>query len=149
MKECREALGPEWPSEIYRREVLTGRTRRFEFAVITRPSAIRIVHSLLGVELKLGRTRVTVPDLQTARYLQVFARLGVTEVAVPYDITRIAGLADRLESAFQRIGLLAAGDQHPPRTSSGESLCRRIRRVLRLELNRLSDTGTETKRRFK
>ncbi|MDQ5838222.1 MAG: hypothetical protein M3379_15700, partial [Acidobacteriota bacterium] len=36
-----------------------------------------------------------------------FARAGVAEVAVPYDITKISRLADDLESAWQRMLLLA------------------------------------------
>jgi hypothetical protein len=45
--------------------------------------------------------------LATARYLAVFARAGVGNVAVPYDITKISHLADELESAWQRMLLLA------------------------------------------
>jgi hypothetical protein len=61
---------------------------------------------LLGVELKVGRKRLSCPDLATARYLAVFARLGVAAVAVPYDITRTSPLADELESSWQRMLLL-------------------------------------------
>jgi hypothetical protein len=46
------------------------------------------------------------PDLATARYLSVFARLGVKDVAVPYDITKISVLADELESSWYRMRLL-------------------------------------------
>jgi len=53
------------------------------------------------------RRRLSCPDFATARYLSVFARAGVTQVAVPYDITKISRLADDLESAWQRTLLLA------------------------------------------
>jgi hypothetical protein len=66
-----------------------------------------VQHTLLGIELKVGRRRVSCPDFATARYLSVFARAGVSEVAVPYDITKISRLADELESAWQRTLLLA------------------------------------------
>ena len=45
--------------------------------------------------------------LATARYLAVFARLGLEAVAVPYDITQISRLADDLESAWFRMLTLA------------------------------------------
>jgi hypothetical protein len=61
---------------------------------------------LLGVELKVRNKRLSCPDLSTARYLQVFARLGCQEIAVPYDITKISHVADVLESSWQRILLL-------------------------------------------
>jgi hypothetical protein len=66
-----------------------------------------IQHTLLGVELKLGRKRLLCPDLATARYLSVFARIGCQDVAVPYDITKISHLADELESSWYRMLLLA------------------------------------------
>src|SRR5262249_31050612 len=68
---------------------------------------VEVLHTLLGVELKIGRRRLLCPDLATARYLQVFARLGVSVVAVPYDITQVSRAADELESAFHRTFLLA------------------------------------------
>jgi hypothetical protein len=61
---------------------------------------------LLGVELKIGRRRLLCPDLATARYLSVFARIGVSDVAVPYDITKISQIADELESSWYRMLLL-------------------------------------------
>ena len=79
-------------------------------------SKTEIQHTLLGVELKVGNKRLSCPDLSTARYLQVFARLGCAEIAVPYDITKISHRADELESAWQRTLLLfeeAAGDKTP------------------------------------
>jgi hypothetical protein len=68
---------------------------------------VEIQHTLLGVELKLGRRRLLCPDLATARYLAVFARAGCAAVAVPYDITRISHLADELDSSWHRMLLMA------------------------------------------
>ena len=65
-----------------------------------------ILHTLLGIELKVGRRRFACPDLPTARYLRVFARLGCREFAVPYDITKISTIADELETSWQRALLL-------------------------------------------
>jgi hypothetical protein len=58
------------------------------------------------VELKIGRKRLLCPDLATARYLSVYARLGCTDIAVPYDITKISHIADELESSWYRMLLL-------------------------------------------
>jgi hypothetical protein len=64
------------------------------------------MHTLFGIELLVGKRRLICPDLATARYLSVFARLGCQQVAVPYDITRISRIADQLESAWHQMMLL-------------------------------------------
>lgn len=92
---------------IYRDRVRSQRTRRFELGAVKGGAAVEILHTLLGIELKIGRRRLLCPDLATARYLRVFAWLGVAEVAVPYDITQISRIADELESAWHRTLLLA------------------------------------------
>jgi hypothetical protein len=43
------------------------------------------------------------PDLATARYLAVFARIGCRAVAIPYDITKVSLVADELESSWHRM----------------------------------------------
>ena len=104
----RAELGEEWLPALYRERVKTLRTRAYRLpAASSNPSDVEVQHTLLGVELKIGRRRVSCPDLATARYLAVFARAGCTEVAVPYDITKISRLADELERAWQRALLLA------------------------------------------
>ena len=87
--------------------VLSMRTRSHALPDATRGGSVEVQHTLLGIELKAGRRRMLCPDLATARYLLVFARAGVKEVAVPYDITKISRLADELESSWQRMLLLA------------------------------------------
>jgi hypothetical protein len=69
--------------------------------------AVEIHHTLLGIELKAGRRRMLCPDLATARYLSVFARLGCENVAIPYDITKISLVADELESSWHRMLLIS------------------------------------------
>ncbi len=66
-----------------------------------------IQHTLLGIELKVGRKRMLCPDLATARYLAVFARAGCKAIAIPYDITKTSRLADELESSWHRMLVLA------------------------------------------
>lgn len=105
-----DRLGDNTLAAIYRDRIRTERTRRYELPArpLTGPPVrIEIMHTLLGIELKIGRRRLVCPDLSTARYLSVFARMGVGAIAVPYDITRIARLADDLESAWFRMHMIA------------------------------------------
>jgi hypothetical protein len=101
-----EQLGETWLPRIYRDRILKLRTRSYHFESAPRSAHVVIQHTLLGVELKIGRRRLLCPDLATARYLSVFARLGCEDVAVPYDITKISHLADELESSWYRMLLL-------------------------------------------
>lgn len=103
-------LGKEWIPTIYRERIRTQRTRAFEISVPSKENRVDIVHTLLGIQLKTRGKLIACPDLSTARYLRVFARIGCSDVAVPYDITRISSLADELESAWQR-SLLILGEK--------------------------------------
>ena len=111
--QIRSLLKESWLAEIYR-GVLTIRTRAYHFGVLPRGARVEVQHTLLGVELKVGRRRFLCPDLATARYLAVFARAGCTDVAIPYDITQLSRIADELESAWHRMLLLI--DHHVPAT---------------------------------
>ena len=104
-QKIRGRLGDWWIPAIYRR-VMERRTRAFHFEKANSRAKVTIQHTLLGVELKLGSRRILCPDLATARYLSVFARLGCNAVAVPYDITKISQIADELESSWYRMLLL-------------------------------------------
>jgi len=112
----REKLGDEWLPAIYRDRVRTQRTRAYHLNISPKEHRAEIQHTLLGIELKIGNKRFSCPDLSTARYLQVFARIGCEDVAVPYDITKISTLADELEIAWHKTVLLfedAANDKIP------------------------------------
>jgi hypothetical protein len=125
LAQIENALGDSWLPHIYRRTLKT-RTRSYEFPPLPKTRAPQIHHTLLGIELKIGRRRMLCPDLATARYLAVFARAGVDAVAVPYDITKISLLADELESSWHRMLLLAdeiASDR-------GDAFRARLRRQL-------------------
>jgi hypothetical protein len=104
--DVREQLGEAWPPRIYRERILPMRTRSHTVFPASKGASVDVQHTLLGVELKVGRQRLSCPDLSTARYLSVFARAGCSNVAVPYDITKISRLADELESAWQRAMLM-------------------------------------------
>lgn len=82
------------------------RTRSFALDVPEKENEPQIMHTLLGVELKVGKKRIACPDLSHARYLAVFARIGCKEVAVPYDITSLSAVADNLETSWHRLKLL-------------------------------------------
>jgi hypothetical protein len=99
-------LGEKWLPHIYAQRVLRLRTRRYKFDKPQLAARVAIQHTLLGIELKIGRQRLLCPDLATARYLSVFARAGCEEVEIPYDITKISHLADELESSWFRMLLL-------------------------------------------
>lgn len=114
--EIREKLGDEWLPAIYRDRVRTQRTRAYHLNITPKEHRAEIQHTLLGIEMKIGNKRFSCPDLSTARYLQVFARIGCADVAVPYDITKISTLADELEISWHKILLLfenATGDKIP------------------------------------
>lgn len=105
--DVRERMRDEWPPRVYRERILPLRTRAHSVPAAARNAHVEVQHTLLGIELKVGRRRVSCPDFATARYLSFFARAGVARVAVPYDITKISSLADDLEAAWQRTLLLA------------------------------------------
>src|SRR5438093_12767052 len=107
LEEIEREMGDSWLPRIYRERVLSLRTRAYEFPARTKNAKPEIHHTLLGIELKVGRRRMLCPDLATARYLAVFARLSCRRVAIPYDITRISHVADELESSWHRMLLLS------------------------------------------
>jgi len=105
--EIRQVLRDRAVDAIYRDRVLSGRSRQYNLPLATEGTQVEIIHTLLGIELKIGRRRLLCPDYATARYLSVFARLGGGQIAVPYDITGISIIADELESSLQWMFLLA------------------------------------------
>ena len=124
LSEIRQTMGDFWLPQIYRDRILSMRTRSYEFPALPANPAPQIQHTLLGIELKVGRRRMLCPDLATARYLSVFARAGCRTVAIPYDITKISRAADELESSWHRMLLLA------DRLAGNPASQTRIRRTL-------------------
>lgn len=104
--EVRAALDDEWLPHLYTARIMSLRTRSHHLEIAERENTVEVQHTLLGVELKIGRRRLLCPDFSTARYLAAFARIGCKDVAVPYDITQISRLADEIESSWQRMLLL-------------------------------------------
>jgi hypothetical protein len=104
--EIRRLLGEQEIAAVYGARILAIRTRRYELKAPLKNVPVEVQHTLLGVELKIGPRRLLCPDFATARYLAVFARLGIETVAVPYDITQVSRLADELESSWYRMLVL-------------------------------------------
>ncbi|MBI3939627.1 MAG: hypothetical protein HY315_02225 [Acidobacteria bacterium] len=96
-------------AEIYRQEVTPFKTRTVSLP--GRKCEARIMYTFLGFEVKAGRKRLLCPDLVTARYLRVFAELGMKQVLIPYDPTRTGRLIDRLERNFEKLKDSARGDR--------------------------------------
>ncbi|HKQ50914.1 MAG TPA: hypothetical protein VJT74_01005 [Pyrinomonadaceae bacterium] len=140
--EVKENLGEAWLPRIYRERILKMRNRSHHLNLYANRAAdVEIQHTLLGVELKVGRRRMSCPDLATARYLAVFARANCPDVAVPYDISRISGLADELESAWHRMLLLV--ERAAP--SGNRAFGSRLRNLLVQEVRReIAEAGAGT-----
>lgn len=126
LNEIENRMGESWLPRIYRDRILKLRTRSYLFPSLARQPAPVIQHTLLGIELKVGRQRMICPDLATARYLAVFARAGCAAIAIPYDITRISHVADELESSWHRMLLLADSLAD----NQSEAFAARVRRLL-------------------
>jgi hypothetical protein len=136
--EIREKLAGEWIPAIYRDKVRSQRTRSYRMEIPEKENRAEIQHTLLGVELKVGKIRLACPDLSTARFLTVFSRIGCRDVALPYDITKIPALADELESAWQKTLLHlgeAAGAKSPQVRGKMRS------GLIRLIRNEISEIG--------
>ncbi|MBK9528454.1 MAG: hypothetical protein IPO41_09090 [Acidobacteria bacterium] len=95
-------MAQDWLPAIYEKKIRSQRTRSYKLNIPKKENRADIQYTLLGIELKVGRKRFACPDLATARYLRVFARIGCNEFAVPYDITKISPAADEIETSWQR-----------------------------------------------
>lgn len=106
----RSQLAGEWIPDIYENKVRSQRTRSFNLDVSPRLNEAEIQYTLLGIELKVGKRRFACPDLAAARYMRIFARLGIADFAIPYDITKISTVADELETAWHKLLLVIAAE---------------------------------------
>lgn len=141
MLRVRETLGESWLPHLYKTRILSLRTRSAHLEVAEKENTIEVQHTLLGVELKIGRRRMLCPDFSTARYLAAFARIGCKDVALPYDITQISRLADELESSWQRMLLLVEHEAGQRSTV----FRRRVRALLVKEVrDRIREAGAGT-----
>ena len=130
----RESMGEEWLPFIYRDKIRTQRTRLITLEIPPRNNSAIIQYTLLGIELKVGKRRFACPDLATARYMRVFARIGASEFALPYDITRISTAADELETSWQHAVLKIAGNQGDRQLSERSRYRTMLATAMRLEI---------------
>src|SRR5882762_6750490 len=76
LSKIESTMGESWLPGIYRDRILALRTRSYVFPATARrrskQSPPEVQHTLLGIELKVGHTRMLCPDLSTARYLAIF-----------------------------------------------------------------------------
>jgi len=109
VEKIREELGDDWLPDLYKTCVRSQRTRSVHLDIAARENKAEILYTLLGIELKVARRRFACPDLATARYFRIFARIGCRDFAIPYDISQISGIADELETSWQRSLVLIEG----------------------------------------
>lgn len=136
--ELERQMGDELIATLYRDTIRPLRTRRYSLNAPSKRVEVEIMHTLLGIELKIGKRRLACPDWATARYLAVFARLGATEIAVPYDITLISRLADALESSWFRMLTLV---EHLTTGHSDRLRARVLALLLSSQRQQLADIG--------
>lgn len=137
MKEILEIDGESLVA-IYAEKIRSLRTRSCALDIPERENDAQILHTLLGIELKVGRRRFACPDLATARYMCVFARLGCREFAIPYDITKISTIADELETSWQRVNLLLKENAAGLTDQQGK---RRRSQLLKLMRTKIAEIG--------
>ncbi len=133
----RTDMGDDWIPILYRDKIRGHRTRSYSLEIPQKENEAEILHTLLGVELKVKKKRFACPDLSTARYLRVFVWIGCGSFAIPYDISRISSLADKLESSWYRMLLLLdsiAADKSPQ--AKGRIKANLIRKI-RIEIEEI------------
>ena len=65
LDQIKTALNDSWLPQVYVERVLNSRTRAYEFPKLPQNAKVEIQHTLLGIELKVGRQRMLCPDLAT------------------------------------------------------------------------------------
>lgn len=87
--------------QIYCEDVLQRSNRVVK--LLGRRCRSQILYTFLGYELKMGRRRITCPDISSARYLKLFSEIGLEEIRMPYDPTHTALLVAGLEGSLHTI----------------------------------------------
>lgn len=149
----RDQLTDAWLPAIYEQKVRMQRTRSYSLDVPQRCNIAEIQYTLLGIELKIGKRRFACPDLATARYLRIFVRLGCTNFAIPYDITKISVIADELETAWQKMLLTIEVESRDIPTAGKSRLKNQLLKAIRREISEIGagtampDFKSETRQR--
>lgn len=135
--EIRLSLADDWLPAIYAEKIRPQRTRSVSIDVPERENQAEIQYTLLGIELKVGKRRFACPDLATARYMRIFARIGVCSFAVPYDITKISAAADDLETAWQKTLLIFSEQMRGKQPNSVSRSRSRMIKSIRSEITEI------------
>ena len=149
----RDQLTNAWIPAIYEQKVRSQRTRSYSLDVPLRANIAEIQYTLLGIELKIGKRRFACPDLATARYIRIFARLGCPDFAIPYDITKISVIADELETAWQKMLLTIEAESRDIPTAGKSRLINQLLKDIRREISEIGagaampDFKNETRQR--
>jgi len=116
----------------YGEEVLSERTR--VVSLPGRKCEPRILNTFLGFELQVAQKRITCPDMSTARYLRIFAEVGMPSVRAPYDPTLTTCVLPQLEQALRKIKdlLLEEDLDRKQHQSKLRNIYRKIRDQLKL-----------------
>ena len=117
-------------TSCYQTDVLKQRHRTV--ALRGRKCDARIMLTLLGYEVKAGRKRIGCPDMTTARYLRLFAELGMRQIRIPYDPTSTARVIPKLESALK--GIHESVGEQVADEGKRKELTRRVYREIRRAL---------------
>jgi hypothetical protein len=115
----------------YKENVLPQKTRTIR--LLGRKSPARIIHTLLGYEVKASYKRIQCPDLVTARYLKLFTELGCHSIKLPYDPTLTAQLIPEFERIVEDI-TAQIRELFPQDPKLQLYVIRRIYRILRMQL---------------
>jgi hypothetical protein len=121
--------------EVYRREVLTQKTRTVRLLGIK--SDANIIQTLLGYEVQARHKRINCPDMVTARYLKLFSALGCHSIRMPYDPTVTARLIPLMEQAIQRAKDTIV-EIYPKNSKRQQYILQKICAIIRNELRNVS-----------
>ena len=116
----------------YGKEVLSGRTR--VVSLPGRKCEPRLLNTFLGFELQVAQKRITCPDMSTARYLKIFAEVGMPSIKAPYDPSLTTGVLPQLEQSLNKIKdlLLEENLNRKQHQSKLRNIYRRIRESLKM-----------------
>ncbi len=116
----------------YGEEVLSQRTR--VVSLPGRKCEPRILNTFLGFELQVAQKRITCPDMSTARYLRIFAEVGMPSVRAPYDPSLTTCVLPQLEQALKKIKdlLLEENLDRKQHQSQLRNIYRKLRDQLKL-----------------
>ncbi len=127
----------------YGEEVLSGRTR--VVSLPGRKCEPRILNTFLGFELQVAQKRITCPDMSTARYLKIFAEIGMPSVRAPYDPSLTSGVLPQLEQSLRKIKdlLLEENLNRKQHQSKLRNIYRNIRKNLKMVEEEVGDRPPE------